>query len=130
MLHEYLNRDDYYGLLLEGARHTKEHSWYFINLFDNTDGMDSMANIIAKSTLALYEEYLSQRFDQQVLTDHVRFCLRFSCMACIDAMAHWLKSGMRQSPEDLVQWMADCLPSDLRPLLMGGGEGVVDGCVS
>ena len=49
---------------------------------------------------------------------------------CIDAMAHWLKNGMRQSPEELARWMADCLPNDLRPLLMGGGEGVVDGCVS
>ncbi len=116
---EHMDNGDYHGMLKASLDYLVEHHEYFENLFKNTEGFDSVTSTIALETLGLYEEYYTEKYGSEVLSEYIRFNLRFSCMACIDAMARWLFDGTKQSTEELATWLTNCLPNDLRPLLMG-----------
>ena len=52
------------------------------------------------------------------LTEDIKFMTEFYCRACVAKTGEWLRSGFKQTPEELTAEFVKCFPDELKKYLL------------
>lgn len=89
----------------------RENALFYKKAYRQQWFLDSFYDI----TKTLYLDLIKK---QHPLTDDIIFMTEFYCHACVAKTGEWLRSGFKQTPEELTAEFIKCFPDELKQYLL------------
>ena len=109
---------DYEWTLNRIAEVIHEKSDFYLNVLQNTSGVNSLYNYSAKYLLEYFEERMSKQFEYHEIPEHLKTMLEFHVMGIRSKTCDMIVNGTLKTREFIINAFTDALPSDLRPYLL------------
>ena len=91
---------------------------FYLNVLQNTSGINSLYNFSAQYVLKYFEEKIRPAFKDNTIPDHLRTMLEFHIMGIRSKTCDMIISGTRKPAEFVINSFTEALPSDLKPYLL------------
>lgn len=109
---------DYIWTLNQLAEIIRSRSDFYLNVLQNTSGINSLYNYSAQYVLKYFEDKIRPSFKDQVIPAHLRTMLEFHIMGIRSKTCDMIVSGTLKPADFVINSFTEALPSDLRPYLL------------
>lgn len=99
--------------LIQKFTYMLEDRTFFISAFSSID----YNNLMDYDYKCISEFYHSVAHANGKVTDEIHFLLEFYCHGSMEMTAHWVKEGMKRSPEEMARLLEEAMPKRLIPYL-------------
>lgn len=108
----------YDDLVMENIRFFLEHKDYMRNVFSNTHGENSYAELAADNAYRVWKERIVTLHGEKAFTEEIAFYLKMFCFSAVKMMAEWCFHMEGISPEQFAEYMREGMPDKLKPFLL------------
>ena len=91
---------------------------FYLNVLQNTSGINSLYNYSAEYVLEYFESRICRRFKDEVIPDHLKTMLEFHILGIRSKTCDMMVSGTLKPADYVINTFTNSLPSDLRPYLL------------
>lgn len=91
---------------------------FYLNVLQNTSGINSLYNYSAEYVLEYFENKIRPAFEDEVIPDHLKTMLEFHIMGIRSKTSDMIVGGTLKPADYIINSFTEALPSDLRPYLL------------
>ena len=105
------------SFLMDNLTFYAEHSLFLLNVLKNTSGSDSYYIASSEYGIQSLTDYIRNVYCVEELSEEEKIHLRMYLYGCTEICTNWVEQGMNIPAEHIADYLAEAIPSSLRPYL-------------